>query len=584
MDQLASHAIGQRGLISLAGPGFGDVAGFDARFAEYLRAQALLDKQVVDRASRAAAAAGERIDRVLVQLGLLSEVEVTTALASHLGLTVIAGPELPISPILPDAIHSDFVRRSKVLPIAATPDELVVAAIDPFVEDTFRALSYLTDLNIVVRLLSATQFDKAYQTLYGGQNEQVAAGDLAHTADIHDFDVQRLRDLASEAPTIKLVSQIIADAIDSRASDIHIEPSLDTLLVRYRIDGALQNTKALNPTLRAAVTSRIKIMSRLDIAERRLPQDGRTKIAHRGIDIDFRVSTIPTAFGESVVMRILDRSRVALDFRTLGFSQARIDCLEQLIRQPDGIVLVTGPTGSGKTTTLYTALKELNGPERKIFTVEDPVEYQLTGINQVHVHAAIGLSFPAALRSILRQDPDIIMIGEVRDLETARIAVQSSLTGHLVLSTLHTNSAAASITRLLDMGIENYLLTSTLKGIVAQRLVRKLCHCSTPHENNDYWLSEFSKLAIHFDGTPNIRQRHGCKACNATGFSGRSTISEILVVDGEIHSAILALAPDIEIEALARKRGMQTMYECGVAKVLCGETTIDEVLRATRSH
>ena len=279
---------------------------------------------------------------------------------------------------------------------------------------------------------------------------------------------------------IRLVNQIIANAVEARASDIHIEPNVDQVLVRYRIDGMLRTAQVLAPALRAAITSRIKIMSKLDIAERRMPQDGRIKVAVRGVDIDFRVSTIPTIFGESVVMRILDRSRVELDFAKLGFAADHISALQGLMHEPNGIILVTGPTGSGKTTTLYTALKSLNSSERKIFSVEDPIEYQLAGINQVQVRPEIGLDFPHALRAILRQDPDIIMIGEIRDLETARIAIQSSLTGHLVLSTLHTNSAAAAITRLIDIGVENYLLASTVKGVVAQRLVRKLCrHAQT---------------------------------------------------------------------------------------------------------
>jgi general secretion pathway protein E len=399
------------------------------------------------------------------------------------------------------------------------------------------------------------------------------------------MDVQRLRDLASEAPTIRLVNQIITQAVEDNSSDIHIEPNINATLVRYRIDGMLRTAHTLDPGSRAAITSRIKIMAKLDIAERRLPQDGRIKIAVRGVDIDFRVSTIPTAFGESVVMRILDRSRVELDFVKLGFSDAHVRLLEDLLSQPNGIVLVTGPTGSGKTTTLYTALKGLNSSDRKIFTVEDPIEYQLAGINQVQVQPAIGLSFPSSLRSILRQDPDIIMIGEIRDLETARIAIQSSLTGHLVLSTLHTNSAAATITRLIDMGVENYLLASTVKGVLAQRLVRRLCpHCSCPHEGADHWAAEFRREVkiVEALGKPDIRQARGCVECGHTGFSGRSTIAELLPIDTEIQSLVLATAADAQINTVARDHGMITMYESGIAKVWRGQTTLEEVLRATR--
>jgi general secretion pathway protein E len=320
-------------------------------------------------------------------------------------------------------------------------------------------MAYLTGRAVKVRIFVPADFDKTFDGLY---KSQTSAGRATRGGeDASELDVQRLRDMASEAPVIRLVNQIIADAVEGRASDIHIEPNVDSVLVRYRVDGMLRTGHVLASSLRAAITSRIKIMSKLDIAERRMPQDGRIKIAVRGVDIDFRVSTIPTVFGESVVMRILDRSRVELDFERLGFHAKHIATLSKLLAEPNGIILVTGPTGSGKTTTLYTALKGLNAPDTKVFTVEDPVEYQIAGINQVQVQAGIGFDFPHALRSILRQDPDIIMIGEIRDLETARIAIQSSLTGHLVLSTLHTNSAAAAITRLVDMGVENYLLAST---------------------------------------------------------------------------------------------------------------------------
>ena len=316
-----------------------------------------------------------------------------------------------------------------------------------------------------------------------------------------------------------------------------------------------------------------------------MPQDGRIKVAVRGIDIDFRVSTIPTMFGESIVLRILDRTRVTLDFPELGFSVDQITALQKLLREPNGITLVTGPTGSGKTTTLYTALKSLNSPDRKIFSVEDPIEYQLTGINQVQVQAEIGLDFPQALRAILRQDPDIVMIGEIRDLETARIAIQASLTGHLVLSTLHTNNAAAAIARLVDIGVENYLLASTVKSVVAQRLVRRLCpHCAREHAQAGYWADELLRTAPSVEGLgdPVIQQPQGCSECGGTGFSGRSTIAEILLVDGQMNSLILSNAPDHELTRAARAQGMLSMYEMGAARVWRGETTIDEVLRATR--
>jgi general secretion pathway protein E len=471
-----------------------------------------------------------------------------------------------------------------VLPLFLGDNALVAGVTDPFNDEPLRALAYLIGRPVSVSLFMPADFDKAYQALYAPH--EAPDGHPVSAGEASEIDVQRLRDMASEAPTIRLVNQIIHDAVETRASDIHIEPTGDSVLVRYRIDGALRTVRTLATDLRAAVTSRLKIMARLDIAERRLPQDGRIKVAVRGIDIDFRMSTIPTAFGESVVLRILDRSRVELDFDKLGFTPELIAGLQSLMSLPNGIILVTGPTGSGKTTTLYTALKMLNRPDRKLFTVEDPIEYQLERINQVQVHAGIGFDFPHALRSILRQDPDIIMIGEIRDLETARIAVQSSLTGHLVFSTLHTNSAAASITRLVDMGIENYLLASTLRGVLAQRLVRRLCrHCCVSHDNADHWAKEIGRRVAGIEalGPPDLRKPTGCSACGSTGYTGRTTIAELMVVDGEIERLILSAASDADLEQAARSRGMLTMYEAGMAKVWTGVTTIDEVLSVTRA-
>ncbi|MGJ5222216.1 GspE/PulE family protein, partial [Bradyrhizobium oligotrophicum] len=477
-----------------------------------------------------------------------------------------------------------FVRNNRVLPLGRSDGRLAVGVTDPFNHDPVRALAFLTGLPVDMRLFTAADFDKACSALYPNNASQDESR-LGGGTEANEADVQRLRDLASEAPIIRLVNQVIAHAVEARASDIHIEPNVDQVLVRYRIDGVLRTVQVLAADLRAAITSRVKIMSKLDIAERRLPQDGRIKIAVRGIDIDFRVSTIPTAFGESVVLRVLDRNRVSLDFAELGFSEEHIATLQSLLQQPNGIILVTGPTGSGKTTTLYTALKALNNAERKIFTVEDPIEYQMPGINQVQVQSDIGLTFPHALRAMLRQDPDIIMIGEIRDLETARIAIQASLTGHLVLSTLHTNNAASAITRLIDIGVEYYLLASTLKGVIAQRLVRKLCmNCASPHPQAAYWAESFERSApdLRAHGATDIRQPQGCEACGHTGFSGRSTIAEMLVVDEECQSLVLAKAADTAIERAARAGGMQSMYDLGVRKVWRGETTIDEVLRATR--
>jgi general secretion pathway protein E len=574
------------GLPSRSGLGYSDAdsPGFEEEFGEFLIAEKLIDRLVLERAVSAADKSGERLDRVLTKLGLISEDHLTVALSKFLALPVVRPSDIPLDRILPEMIEPEFARRNKILPLSLSDGTLSIGVTDPLNSEPIRALAYLTKTSVRVGVFSPADFEKAFDSLYalrsGSRDEAVLVG-----AEASELDVQRLRDIASEAPVIRLVNQIITNAVEARASDIHIEPSAEQVVVRYRIDGLLRNAQALSPNLRAAITSRLKIMSKLDIAERRMPQDGRIKIAVRGVDIDFRVSTIPTAFGESVVLRILDRTRVELDFSKLGFSTDQIAGLNRLLTEPNGIFLVTGPTGSGKTTTLYTALKSLNSPERKIFSVEDPIEYQVAGINQVQVQSEIGLDFPHALRAILRQDPDIIMIGEIRDLETARIAIQSSLTGHLVLSTLHTNSAAAAITRLIDIGVESYLLASTVKGVLAQRLVRKLCrHCAREHHQAAHWAREFSITIpkIESFGPPQISDAAGCDKCSGTGFAGRSTIAEILLVDPDMHGLILSNAADAQLQAAARAHGMINIYEMGAMKVWRGETTIDEVLRATR--
>jgi general secretion pathway protein E len=559
---------------------------FSEAFGRRLVEVNLLDAGSLDRAKRAAATTGERFDRVLAKLGLVPEASLLEALARHLGTKVATARDMPSAPVLPEIIRPQFIRSRQVLPVAAEDGRLAVAAVDAFDHEPLQALAYLTGRSVSMLLISADDFAHAIPTLYGERGQTGQDRFDPRVDEASEADVQRLRDIANEAPFIRLVNQIIADAVEDKSSDIHIEPGVDGVAVRYRIDGHLRQAQLLPSGLRAAVTSRLKIMAKLDIAERRMPQDGRIKIPVRGVDIDFRVSTIPTVYGESVVMRILDRSRVELDFVKLGFDADRIATIEALTDQPNGIVLVTGPTGSGKTTTLYTALKRLNRPDVKVFTVEDPIEYQIAHINQVQVHPAIGLDFPHALRSILRQDPDIIMIGEIRDLETARIAIQASLTGHLVFSTLHTNSSAATVTRLIDMGVENYLLASTVNGILAQRLVRRLCPlCAAPHPNAAQWRQhiehEISRPLISRE--PKVRKPIGCEACRATGFSGRIAIAELMIMNEEKRGLILAGAADSELEAAARRGGMRTMYEDGLDKVADGLTTIEEVLRATRT-
>src|SRR5690606_249393 len=394
-------------------------------------------------------------------------------------------------------------------------------------------------------------------------------------------DVEHLRDLASEAPVIRLVNLLVQRAVELRASDIHIEPFENRLKVRYRIDGVLVEAESPPANLTAAVVSRIKIMARLDIAERRLPQDGRIMVRVQGKELDLRVSTVPTAHGESVVMRLLDREAVVLDFRRLGFTDAFLPRFRRVREQPHGILLVTGPTGSGKTTTLYTALSQLNTPDVKIITGEDPVEYQIEGINQIQARPQIGLGFAGAPRSIVRPDPDTILSGEMRDPETARIAIQSALTGHLVLSTLHTNNAAGGITRLLDMGVEDYLLTSTINGILAQRLVRRLDPATA--ERYPASAEQIERFELRrFQPSGEIFLYRPVPSDTApTGYRGRTTIMEFMVIDDALRAAVMRHAGMGEIERIAREAGMRTMFEDGIGKALAGQTTLEEVLRVT---
>jgi general secretion pathway protein E len=557
--------------------------GFAEEFGALLLQRGVLDDLALQRSLRAARQSGERFDRVLTKLGLAPEAELCAHLAGFLGIPEFRPADAPLEAVLTDLAPEKFLRANGMMPLGVDGDRLSVAVVDPFDEEAAEALAYATGLKIERRLASPALFEKTWSALYGAGREQANALDTDQRAqEASEFDLQRLRDIANEAPVVRRVNQIVADAIEARASDIHIEPTLEGVQVRYRIDGALRTMDVLPPGLKAAVASRIKIMARLDIAERRLPQDGRIKLAVRGVDIDFRVSTLPTVHGESIVLRILDRSRIVLDFDALGFEPQTIATLRDTMRLPNGIVLVTGPTGSGKTTTLYTALRELARPDVKVFTVEDPVEYQLAGINQVQVQPAIGLDFPSTLRAILRQDPDIVMIGEIRDAETARIAIQASLTGHLVFSTLHTNSAASSITRLIDMGVENYLIASTVKAVLAQRLVRRVCTaCAAPLDARDQWRERLSR-EIRADAPERLLQPKGCPECRHLGYAGRSTIAELLVMNDRMQRLVCQNVSDARLEEAARESGMTTMYQCGMTKAWRGETSVDEVLRVTR--
>ncbi len=399
-----------------------------------------------------------------------------------------------------------------------------------------------------------------------------------------DTDIDRLTNLASEAPIVRLVNVLVARAMEVQASDIHIEPFEQRLRIRYRIDGVLHEMEAPPLHSAAAIISRIKIMAKLNIAERRLPQDGRIQMRSQGHQIDLRISTVPSLFGESVVMRILDKEQLNLDFKTLGFGESNTDKFNSLIHRPHGIILVTGPTGSGKTTTLYSALASLNSTDKKIMTVEDPVEYQLDGIMQMQVKPTIGLDFAQALRAIVRQDPDIIMIGEMRDYETASIAIQSALTGHLVFSTLHTNDAGSAITRLLDMGVDDYLITSTIAGIIAQRLVRTLCPaCKVSFAPSAELISEFKLNAFGYKD-PALYKPTGCDACNESGYKGRTVILEQMELNDSLRKQIIAHADGASLQAQSQSQGMRSMREDGIDKALAGITSLEEVINATQDN
>ena len=557
------------------------------RLGEILIERGKLDAANLERALRLQQDSGEKLGALLVTLGLVAQRDVAEALSAQLSLPLVDASGYPEFPILEERVSARFLRESRALPVREDETELALAMADPTDAYTIGAFEMVTGRAVRPLVAIPTELESALERLYGsGRSAQSQLiGDVETRVDelAFDADVQQLKDLASEAPVIRLVSLLITNALETRASDIHVEPFENRLAVRYRIDGVLHDVESPPKRLSAAVISRIKIMANLDIAERRLPQDGRIRLRVQGKEIDLRVSTVPTMHGESVVMRILDKGGVALDFARLGFEDDTLKAFLDVLLQPHGILLVTGPTGSGKTTTLYTALDRLNQPDVKILTVEDPVEYQMPGINQIQVKPQIDLTFANALRSIVRQDPDVIMIGEIRDLETAQIAVQSALTGHLVLSTVHTNDAPSTMNRLLDMGVEDYLLTSTIIGVLAQRLVRTLCpQCKEPYTALPEIVEQMGLR--RFTQAPEITLWHakGCKQCGNTGYTGRICILEMLPITDHLRSMVMkhAIATDLRAEAV--REGMLTMYEDGLRKALKGVTTFEEVLRVTR--
>ena len=558
----------------------------DEYVLEVLKEEGLVADEQIELARQRMPMHSSVVD-TFISTKVLTFEEILSVLSSRFGMEMISLVNLHIPPEAITAVPVDIARKYKVMPVSKHDNVLTVAIGDPLEVDTLDSLRYLLkcDIEGVVALPAeiTVALDRYYATeasmetmidqLTEGTVAMVSAGraDLREDVDVSESDV----------PIIKLVSLIIYEAHRNRASDIHLEPLEKRFRVRYRIDGVMQEVDSPPKRLQAAIISRVKIMANMKIAEKRVPQDGRIQVNVKGRELDLRVSTVPTGHGESIVMRILDKQNLALGLPKLGFLADDQETFTRLIGLPDGIILVTGPTGSGKTTTLYACLNFVNKPDRKIITVEDPVEYQMSGINQVHVREDIGLTFATALRSILRQAPNIVMIGEIRDNETARIATEAALTGHLVFSTLHTNDAPSAITRLQDIGVKPFLVASSVRAIIAQRLVRTVCeHCREEHKPTANELLLLGAAAEQFAGVQLYRGR-GCNKCALTGYSGRAGIFEILIINDEIQRMIFGKISSIEIRQKARELGMRTLREDGLRKVVIWTTTLDEVLRAT---
>ncbi|MGB5851912.1 MAG: type II secretion system ATPase GspE [Rhodanobacter sp.] len=565
-----------------SGPGEGDDR--EAAVCAWLVARGRLKDSDLGRARRLHEESTEgTLTTLMARLGLVSERDLAEAWAELLQVPLLAARDAPELPPADLDVSLRFLKQQHVVPVQEGSGGLALLVADPADPYPLQAVELAAGRPVALRVGLRSEIDGLIERYYGSGRS--AMGTIVENLDgsaAEEDDVEHLRDLASEAPVIRLVNLILQRAVEQRASDVHIEPFENRLKVRYRIDGVLHEVEAPPSSSTAAVISRVKIMARLNIAERRLPQDGRIQLRVQGKELDLRVSTVPTSFGESVVMRILDRESVVFDFASLGFTDSFQQRFVEVLNKPHGILLVTGPTGSGKTTTLYTALSRINTNDVKIITVEDPVEYQLEGINQIQVKPQIGLDFSGALRSIMRQDPDVIMIGEMRDLETCRIAIQSALTGHLVLSTLHTNSAAGGVTRLLDMGVEDYLLGSTINGILAQRLVRRLDpETAIPYEALPEVIKQF-ELEKYTDERPIRLWKPGTSAANPSGYRGRRAIMEFLTMSDPLRRLVMQRASEGEIERQARAEGMRTMYEDGIAKAVAGITTLEEVMRVTQ--
>jgi type IV pilus assembly protein PilB len=554
---------------------------------EILLEKGLVAHEQVEQARELVAGATASALDLLLDEKIVAEEDVLQILAAQLGMQVVSLKELEVPPELRDLIPVEIARRYKVVPFSKNGDLLTVAFADPLNFDTLDTLRYVLKCDVEGVIAPRDEVNATLERYYATEANVEAMLDQITdgTVDVGISAVDDLMDdlsaTGSDAPIIKLVSLIIFEAFRNRASDVHLEPLEKRFRVRYRIDGVLHEVDSPPKRLQSAIISRAKIMASMKISEKRVPQDGRIQVNISGRELDLRVSSIPSNHGESIVMRILDKQNLALGLPKLGFFSDDQQLFERLITLPDGIILVTGPTGSGKTTTLYACLGYINRPDRKIITVEDPVEYQMSGINQVQVREDIGMTFAAALRSILRQAPNIVMIGEIRDKETADIATEASLTGHLVFSTLHTNDAPSAVTRLLDIGVKPFLVASSLRAIMAQRLVRTVCdNCKEPYELSD---NDIGLLGAVIDKEEDVQlwKGRGCNKCTLTGYMGRKGIFEILLITDEIQRMIFGKVPSSELRAQGRAMGMRTLREDGFRKVIAGLTTLEEVLRVT---
>jgi type IV pilus assembly protein PilB len=564
-----------------------------ARLGDRLVAEGLLAPEQLHKALAEQRGTNEKLGTVLVRLNLVTEDNLVAFLSRQYKLSAINLSDLEIDPDVLKLVPEQIAKRHEVLPVKRQGNVLTLAMADPTNVLALDDVGFMTNLQIQPMVASQGALRKAIERHYdgGGTVTEMIAEMEGLESDVEvveggeesfaKADVFELKESADEAPVIRFINMILTDAIRRGASDIHLEPYEKVFRVRFRVDGVLHEIMTPPKRMEAALTSRVKIMASLDIAERRLPQDGRIKLRYHHREIDFRVSTLPTIFGEKTVMRILDKESLQLDLSMLGFDPWSLEHFTKAIRQPYGMILITGPTGSGKTTTLYSAIHTINSPDINIMTAEDPVEYNLKGVNQVQVNDEIGRTFAACLRSFLRQDPDVILVGETRDLETAQIGIRAALTGHLVLTTLHTNDCPSSVARLLDMGIPPFLVSSSLMLILAQRLGRRICkECKEPYEADEELLVPYGHVS-QGRGKVNFYKGKGCPACSMTGMKGRVAIYEVLPVTQEIRDLVLRNAPTAEIREVAASQGMKTLRQNALQKVLDGVTTIEEVLRVT---